>query len=100
MDIFLHTVIAWFDSSKYIILFFGCIFEGPVLMMACGFLYRLGQFSFVPMYAVLVAGDFTADLGWYALGRFGARSVLFRFGSRFGITPETVEKIQGRFHKY
>ena len=95
-----HNFTIWLESSKYFLLFIGMIVEGPVIMTASGFLYKLGQFSFLPMYLVLVFGDFTADLGWYALGRFGARSTIFKYGHFVGITPLILEKIEDRFHKY
>ncbi len=94
------SLLAWLQASKYALLFLGCIFEGPVLMVASGFLYRLHTFDFVPMYLALVAGDFTADIGWYCFGRFGARHFIYKHGERFGITPNTIEKIEHRFNKY
>jgi membrane protein DedA with SNARE-associated domain len=82
------------------ILFVGCIFEGPVIMMASGFLFRLGEFSLIPMYFSLMLGDFTADLLWYCLGRFGTRAAIFKYGKIVNLTPEALEKIEKRFKKY
>jgi|SRR5579872_2043960 len=95
-----HSIFAWVDASKYFLLFFGCIVEGPILMMASGFLFRVGGFDFWPMYLCLVSGDFVADIGWYGLGRFGARHVVFKYGRHFGITPHAIAKIEKRFQKY
>ncbi|NVN97019.1 DedA family protein [Candidatus Nomurabacteria bacterium] len=100
MEIFLHNLLAWIDSSKYILLFLGMIVEGPLIMLTSGFLYKLGQFSFLPMYLVLVFGDFTADMIWYCIGRFGTRSTIFKYGHYVGITPDKLEKIERGFHKY
>ena len=100
MNSIFHNFTIWLESSKYFLLFIGMIVEGPIIMMASGFLYKLGQFSFLPMYLVLVLGDFTADLGWYALGRFGTRSAIFKYGHFVGITPLVLEKIEDRFRKY
>lgn len=94
------SLVAWIEASKYIILFLGCIFEGPMVMIASGFLYRLGGFEFLPMYLALVSGDFAADIGWYFIGRYGARNFIFRYGHHFGVTPRIVEKIENRFQKY
>jgi len=95
-----HNFIFWLESSKYILLFIGTIFEGPIAMMTSGFFFRLGQFSIVPMYFALVSGDFIADLGWYALGRYGTRNTIFKYGHFVGITPEILEKIEDQFRKY
>lgn len=100
MEIFLHNFLIWLESSKYILLFLGCIVEGPVVMMASGFLFSLGQFDFLPMYLALVSGDFVADIGWYLLGRFGTHHAIFRFGHFVGLTPEILEKVENRFIKY
>jgi membrane protein DedA with SNARE-associated domain len=100
MESFLHSIISWIDSSKYVLLFIGTIVEGPVVMMASGFLYKLGQFYLLPMYLALVFGDFIADIGWYCLGRFGTRNFIFKYGHYIGVTPELLEKVEERFHKY
>lgn len=100
MEIFLHNITIWLESSKYILLFMGCIVEGPVVMVVSGFLYSLGQFNFLPMYITLVLGDFTADIIWYCIGRFGTRSAIFKYGHFLGITPTTLEKVESLFNKY
>ena len=69
-------------------------------MLVSGFLFRLGQLSFLPMYIALVLGDFTADMGWYCLGRFGTRAAIFKYGHIINLTPEALEKVQNRFKKY
>ncbi len=100
MEIFFNNIVLWLESSKYVLLFIGTIFEGPVVMMVSGFLYGLGQFDFIPMYFALVAGDFTADILWYCLGRFGTRKVLFKYGHFLGITPLVISKVENRFKQY
>ena len=69
-------------------------------MVASGFLYRIGGFMLLPMYFCLVLGDFTADMGWYLLGRYGSRTTVFKYGKIIGLTPEILEKIEKRFQKY
>ncbi|MFA6341162.1 MAG: DedA family protein [Candidatus Paceibacterota bacterium] len=96
----MHNLILWVESSKYILLFFGSIFEGPVVMVASGFLYHLGQLNLWQMYFAILAGDFTADIMWYCIGRFGTHSFIFKHSRFLGITEETLEKIQVRFRKY
>ncbi|MFH0804088.1 MAG: DedA family protein [Candidatus Zambryskibacteria bacterium] len=100
MDVFIQNIIFWIDSSKYVLLFLGCILEGPVVMLTSGFLYHLGQFNFWPMYFALVLGDFTADILWYCLGRYGTRATIFKYGHFFGLTQATLEKVEGWFRKY
>jgi len=100
MEGLLHNIIVFIESSKYVLLFIGTIFEGPVVMLASGFLYKLGQFDFIPMYLCLVSGDLTADIVWYCVGRFGTRRAIFKIGHFIGLTPEVLKKVEDRFHKY
>ena len=100
MESFFHNTILWLESSKYVLLFIGTLFEGPVVMLSSGFLYKLGQFDFLPMYLALVSGDFTADIGWYCLGRFGTRNAIFKYGHFLGITRDALEKVEESFRKY
>jgi membrane protein DedA with SNARE-associated domain len=86
--------------SRYALVFIGCIVEGPVVMVASGFLYRLGQFEILPLYFTLMSGDLVADVAWYAVGRFGARKLINRYGKFFNITPEIITKIEKRFRAY
>ena len=96
----LHTALVWVESSKYILLFLGAFFEGPVVMISAGFLFRLGQLAFLPMYLGLVLGDFTADVAWYCLGRFGARATIFKYGRIINLTPAVLEKVETSFRKH
>lgn len=100
MEIFLHNILIWIESSKYFLLFIGCIFEGPVITIVSGFLYSLGSFNLFPLYLALVAGNFLADIGWYTLGRFGARNTIFKYGHFIGITEEKLNRVEKYFNKY
>jgi len=95
-----QQLVEFFNFSKYAIVFILCIVEGPVVMITSGFLYRLGQFDLVPLYFALMSGDFVADIGWYGVGRFGAKPILHRFGKFLNITPEIIAKIEKRFKTY
>ena len=100
MENFFTHIVSFIQSSKYILIFIGTIFEGPIVMVASGFLYKLGQFNFLPMYLVLIFGDFAADIGWYCLGRFGTRKTIFKYGYFIGLTPSILEKVENKFLKY
>ncbi len=100
MEAILHNILFWLESSKYILLFIGTIFEGPVVMMVSGFLYGLGQFDFLPMYISLVSGDFTADILWYSIGRFGTRKTILKYGHFVGVTPDTISRVENQFLKF
>ncbi len=93
----------WFAKLliyKYFVAFPLAIVEGPIVMVACGFLLRLGAFSFWPIYLALVLGDFVADIVWYFVGYYGARKFADRWGKYFSITPESLEKLEVLFHNH
>lgn len=100
MNTLLTNLIAWIESSKYVLIFLGTIIEGPIVMLSSGFLYRLGGFALIPMYAVLVLGDFIADILWYCLGRFGGRKTVFKYSRFIKISPEKLDKVETLFKKH
>jgi membrane protein DedA with SNARE-associated domain len=100
MNTLLTNLVAWIESSKYVLIFLGTIIEGPIVMLSSGFLYRLGSFAFIPMYAALVLGDFVADLLWYCLGRFGGRKTVFKYSRFIKISPEKLDKVETLFKKH
>ncbi len=87
-------------TYRYPLVFASTLFQGPVIMLAGGFLLRLGDFSFWPLYATLVTADFAGDIIWYWIGRKAAEPFIRRFGHIFGITHAVFEKIEGLFNKY
>jgi len=85
---------------KYLLLFLGVVVEGPVIMVACGFLLRLAVFEFWPMYITILLGDLTGDVIWYYVGHFFAEPFLRRFGKYFGINKENLESAKDLFQKH
>jgi membrane protein DedA with SNARE-associated domain len=99
MDI-LGSIIAFFEASKYPLIFAGCYIEGTVVMMGAGLLWHSGVVNFWPAYAALILGDFLSDIMWYFIGYFAARKSIDKWGHRFGLTKENMAKVERRFHKY
>lgn len=87
-------------TYKYLLVFAGAFIEGPILMIACGFLYRLGVFNLIYLYFALMAGDLLADVFWYYVGYFFAKPFLKKFGRFFGLNEERLEKAHTLFHTY
>jgi membrane protein DedA with SNARE-associated domain len=97
---FLASAYAFFHASKYALLFIGCYIEGTVVMLGAGILWHAGAVEFWPAYFALLSADILADLMWYAIGYFGARRSIERWGPRFGLTHDNIERVERRFHKY
>lgn len=85
---------------KYILIFIGAFVEGPILIIACGFMYHLGFFKLPPLYLALVFGDLLGDVAWYYLGYFFAERFIIKYGKFFGLTLETFEKVKSIFYRH
>lgn len=88
---------AWLLPYKYLTFFLAAVIEGPVVMTFAGFLLKLGTVGFWPIFAVLVAGDLVADLGWYAIGRFYAHGFVARFGRYVSISEALLLRVKEIF---
>ncbi len=94
------SIIAFFEATKYPLIFAGCYIEGTVVMLAAGLLWHEGVVGFWPAYIALLLGDFLADMMWYYIGYYAARKSIDRWGHRFGLTKENMAKVERRFHQY
>jgi membrane-associated protein len=86
--------------SRYVLLFIGTLLEGPVVMLGAGVLWHVGLVNFLPALAALFAGDVVADIIWYTVGYRAGRPFVRRYGHWFGFAPDTIEKVERRFHTY
>lgn len=100
LDSILPDFLFFVTNYKYLLLFLGVIFEGPLLMIATGILVHVDFFSLTPAFWILVAGDLVADVIWYHIGYFFAEPFLKRFGKFLKITPEMFEGVKELFHKH
>lgn len=96
----LPAVLTFLESSKYTLIFLGSFIEGSAVMMATGLLWHIGTVAFWPAYGALLVGDFLADIMWYLIGRFAARSFFVRWGHFINLTPEIIEKVERRFNHH
>ena len=88
------------SQSKYALIFFGAIIEGPILTVASGFLLHLGVFNVLPLFLSLAAGDLAGDVIWYYVGYFLVEPMLKKNGHFLSVTPEVLEKTKELFHRY
>lgn len=96
----LSWIVALIGASRYGLLFATTLFGSPIVMIAAGYLVHIGQLEFWAAYATIVAADIVGDIGWYWIGRVGARPFLLRFGKYFGVTTELIDRLEARFLKY
>ena len=97
---FLASIYGFVSYFKYLILFFAVIFEGPIVMVASGFLYHNGFFDFLPMFFIICAGDLVGDVVWYYIGYYFAEPFVRKYGYIFSIKPEGFEKAKLLFARH
>ncbi len=93
-------IIDWLINYQYLIVLPVAIIEGPVLALICGFLLKMGYFSFWPLFFLLMFGDLASDIYWYCIGYFGGRRLVLRFGKYFSLTEENLAVAEKIYHRH
>src|SRR5882724_9313264 len=96
----LESSLMWILAYRYWVILPLAIVEGPVIMLFCGFIVRIGGLALIPTYFLLMTGDFIGDVLWYGIGRYGARSVIERFGKYLSISVGDFERFERLFHDH
>ena len=97
---FLFYILTVTGQFKYPLVFLATLIEGPLLMIACGFLLHLHIFSLALLLLILILGDLTADIIWYYIGRFLLEPFLKKHGHFLSITPERLAQAKELFRRY
>lgn len=76
----------------------GLPLPGESALIAAGVLAAGGELALGPALAAAWLGAVTGDSTGYALGRFGGRALLVRFGPRFlRLSPERLARLEASF---
>jgi membrane protein DedA with SNARE-associated domain len=81
------------DILLYIMLGLLAMTEGPFATLAGGVATSNGLLLPVPAYLSVVVGNLTADMGWYALGRFSKPEWLTRFVQKRGVDTRRIDRL-------
>jgi len=84
----------------YFILFPLATIEGPIITVIGGFLASLGFLNAFIVYGVVIMGDLVGDVIFYAIGRWGGRKFVEKWGQYIGVTPERVLHLEKHFEKH
>jgi membrane protein DedA with SNARE-associated domain len=105
-DFFL-TVKPYLDHYGYWALFgaillenFGMPVPGETLLIASALLASRGGMHIVPVLLIACVAAVTGDNIGYAIGRYGGRRLVFRYGRYVLITEERLQKAEGFFRRY
>lgn len=85
------------EFLKYPLIGLGAFLEGPMLMVASGFLLKHHLLKLLPLVVALIVGDLVGDIMWYCVGRYGAEPIMRKYGTWLGFTPTIFEKLKGLF---
>jgi membrane protein DedA with SNARE-associated domain len=97
---FLEYSLSFISYFRYFFIFLGAVIEGPIVMIASGFLLSLGTFEVIPLFSSLLLGDLVGDIIWYYIGYYFAGSFINKYGKFFSLKPEIFEKVKTVFYKY
>ena len=79
---------------------FGMPVPGETLLIASALLASQGEMHLVPLLLIAWAAAVTGDNIGYAIGRFGGRKLVFRYGSYVLISEQRLQKAEGFFRRY
>ena len=97
---FLPQLVSFLETSKYFLLFVGCLTEGSVVMLTGGLLWHSGVMELWDSHGALLLGDVLSDSMWYIIGYYGARRFTERWGRYVNVTPAIIEKAESKFNRY
>jgi len=97
---FITYSLGFVSYFKYPLLVIGACIEGPILMIASGFLFHQGVFPLIPLFLSLLIGDLMGDIIWYYIGYYFAEKAFNKHGKFWGVSPELFESTKKLFNKY
>lgn len=107
MSDFFLTVKPYLDHYGYWALFgailledFGLPVPGETMLIASALLASQGEMHIVPLLLIACVAAVSGDNIGYAIGRFGGRRLVLRYGRYALITEERLNKAEGFFRRY
>ena len=87
-------VLSGVIAGGYIVMFLGMLLEGPMTTAAASFAATLGYFNIWIVFVLAILGDLVADVVYYAIGYASRIAVIEKYGHRFGLSKQKMEKIE------
>lgn len=95
-----HFLFSLIFQYRYFFLFPVTVVEGPLITMASGFMVSLGLMNPFIALPIIVLGDVTSDLIYYAVGRYGDRWKWTRAIIRYFHFDQYKERATRAFEKH
>lgn len=83
----------------YLAVFVLSFVEGPLVTIFAAALAAQGLLQLWPVYGMVLAGDITGDLAYYAAGRWVIAPLAQRAGYRTGTLASRVERLRRHLHE-
>jgi len=99
MHIPLEQIVAILLQYKYALLIPISAVEGPIITILVGFLSSTGLMNIFLAYASVVTGDLIGDCIYYAVGRYGRKSFIRKWGHFIGMAERRIERLESHFKK-
>ena len=96
----MEQLVLLLTKYGYFILFPLAVVEGPIVTVIGAFLASLGYLNIFIVYGVVIIGDLVGDVIFYAVGRWGGRKFLEKWGRYFGVSPDHILNLEKHFEKY
>lgn len=94
------SLVQWVIGKGYVLFFLVAVLEGPMVTAAAGVAAALGYYSLPIIIALSVLADLVADLVYYTIGYWGRRTLITRYGSYVGLTPERMAHLERLLHRH
>ncbi|MBI4087756.1 MAG: DedA family protein [Candidatus Liptonbacteria bacterium] len=90
----LAAATQWAVSYGYPLMFLAMFVEGPAVTAIGAFAAALGYFDIRIVFFLSILGSLIPDVAYYALGFWGRKKLIDKYGRYFGITPERSAKVE------
>jgi len=93
-------IIGLISTYRYVIIFPIAFLEGPIIAIICGWLVAQGLLNFFLIYLLLVLANILGDVIYYALGYWGGRPLIRKWGHWLKLDLEQAEKMKNHFDNH
>lgn len=91
----LNQTAQWLLANGYWLIFLLMLVEGPVVTAAGAFAAALGYFNLWLVFLLSVLGNLIPDIIYYALGFWGRKKLIDKYGHYLGLSKERVAHLEG-----
>ncbi len=103
---FIKTVMPYINQYGYWAIFFAIFLEdfglpmpGETVLIICSLFAALGELNLIVVGILGFAGAVLGDNTGFAIGHYGGRKVLLKWGKYVFLTEERLKKLEGYFRK-